>query len=131
MGLQQHYHILSPLSSHFQVSGTCEDADCGNYLNGWKTVVDESTDLGQQQARYIRTKAGREFAEHRDDSGLTVFTFHSGQPCFNNGKHLVRTDRSPLFLVRSDDGQRYTHSSADSWADDLRTHQGEILAAID
>lgn len=130
MGLQQHFHILSPISTHFQ-PGACEDADCENYRNGWKTLIDESTELGQKQARYIRTQSGREFDEHRDEAGLTVFTFHAGQPCFSNGKHLVRTDRPALFLVRTDDGQRYTHSSADSWADDLRTHQGALLAAID
>ena len=58
-------------------------------------MIDEQTDFGQAQARYIRTHAGREFREERAPDGLTHFVFHPGQQCFS--RHRVPTDKDPLF----------------------------------
>ncbi len=48
-------------------------------------MIDESTDLGREQAAYIRQRSGRSFREMRTAVGpdaLTVFRFDSGQRCF-------------------------------------------------
>jgi hypothetical protein len=45
VGATKTYSALAPLATHFRAA-TCEDVDCGNYLHGWKTVVNESTELG-------------------------------------------------------------------------------------
>lgn len=125
---QVHYKILNPASTHFRPA-TCEDVDCGGYVNGWQSTIDESTDLGQAQAHYIRAQSGRRFTETRTPAGLTEFTFPAGQECFRSGEHKTNIGRAPLFVVDSGN-RRYRHSSADSWADDLRTHVGGIVDEI-
>jgi len=125
---QVHYKILNPASTHFRPA-TCEEVDCAGYLNGWKSVIDESTDLGRTQAEYIRRRSGRMFTEDRTVAGLTEFTFPAGQSCFRSGEHKTNIGRAPLFVVDAGD-RRYRHSSADSWADDLRTHTSQIIDEI-
>ena len=122
------FRILNPLETHFRPA-TCEEVDCQAYFGGWQTTLDESTDLGQKQAHYIRRESGRSFSEHRNSLGLTEFTFAAGQPCFRVAEHRTNIGRAPMFVV--DDGeQRYRHSSADSWVDDLRTHTEAIFDEI-
>lgn len=55
------YQVTSPRATHTR-PGTCEEAGCGNLAFGWVTVVDESTDLGQRQAAYIRKECRPESA---------------------------------------------------------------------
>lgn len=125
---QVHYKILNPASTHFRPA-TCDEVDCGAYLNGWTTTVDESTGLGASQADYIRRRSGRRFAEDRTPAGLTEFTFPAGQSCFRAGEHKTNVGRAPLFVVDSGD-RRYRHTSVDSWTDDLRTHTSAIIDEI-
>ena len=73
------YQIVSPLSTHFR-PGTCDEAGCLAHQHGWQTAVDESTDMGQRQAHYIRKLSGRRFTERRTELGLTAFTFE-GRHC--------------------------------------------------
>ena len=126
----QTYRIAAPASTHFR-DGTCAEADCPAYLAGWQSTIDETTELGQQQAYYIRKRSGRAFTEHRTEAGLTVFSFEAGQRCFTGG-HKVRLDRPELFLVQGGDwrgnptGFRRQHSSAQAWVDDFGEHQQHI-----
>ncbi|QYN26685.1 hypothetical protein [Amycolatopsis sp. DSM 110486] len=125
----QHYRIASPLDTHFRV-GTCEEDRCSAYLNGWRTVVDETTQLGQQQAAYIRADRTRrhvESSELVDGAARTVFTFEAGQRCFRT--HRVPLDRPELYLVEGT-GFRRVHSGPDPWVDDLNTNQARLSALI-
>ena len=119
-------------------AATCAEVDCGAYLHGWQTTVDESTDLGQGQAHYIRKNSGRRFVESRvlSDEGvpLTAFRFEAGQRCFRADEHRARLERPEIYLVRDGDWRgnpRGTeprrHASAADWVDDFANHQ-ETLA---
>lgn len=86
---------------------SCLEARCEQYERGWVTVVDESSDLGQKQAHYIRKESGRGFTECRSEEadehlggegisippGMTVFIFAPGQPCFQEHR-----DREVVFV---------------------------------
>lgn len=132
------FTISSPTATHYR-PGTCEEAGCTKHRNGWRTVVDEGTGLGQMQAAYIRTEcrttlapapAGiRRYAESREGA-LTVFTFPAGQTCFppadGSPAHMISLDRPQFFLVRGGDWRARTspirrHSGPDPWADELHT----------
>lgn len=126
------YGIVAPRPTHWRAA-TCAEADCVNHLNGWQTKVDESTELGQQQAAYIRAGSGRRFTEDRDDVGLTVFTFEAGQTCFRGDEHTVRVDRPEIYVVRDGDHRgnpRGTkpriHNDPQGWVDDFGEHQERI-----
>lgn len=126
------YEIQAPASTHFRPS-TCAEADCPNFAGGWASVVDESTELGQQQAHYIRNQAGRRYSEDRNRApGLTVFVFEAGQTCF--ATHRQRLDRPEIFLVRDGDwrgnptGAVRPHVNADDWVDDFANHQDQLAS---
>lgn len=57
----------------------CQEVGCEAYRLGWETAVDEATEMGRQQAHYIRTQSGRTFREYRSEAGLTVFRFEPYQ----------------------------------------------------
>lgn len=126
------YRIQAPRSTHRR-KATCAEVRCENYERGWATRIDERTELGQRQAGYIRTVAGRHFTEGRDAEGWTVFTFPAEQQCF--GEHYVSLDRSPQFLVVGGDwrgnprGESVIHRSFDDWANDFGDHQERLKRA--
>jgi hypothetical protein len=137
----QTFRIVSPLDTHFRV-GTCEEDHCVAYLTGWRTVVDENTPLGAEQAAYMRGDRTRRHVEtselvenppapHGEASvtGVTrtVFTFEAGQQCFR--QHRVPIDRPELYLVDSN-GSRRVHSGPDAWRDDLCTNQDRLAELI-
>jgi hypothetical protein len=116
------YSVQAPLASHWR-DATCEEVDCPNWKHGWKTTVDESTDLGQRQAHYIRRQSGRRYVEWRDQPWLggTAFTFEPGQRCF--ATHQQPLERDPLFLVRQGDWRGYgptrVHVRPGDWVEDF------------
>ena len=128
------YAILQPEETHFRPA-TCEEAKCGATVNGWKTQVDESTELGQRQAHYIRKVSGRLFYEEHNVEGLTDFLFPAGQQCF--AQHRVSLERPALFMVRGGDwrgnprGERRQHASPDDWVDDFAEHQDRLRTAFE
>ncbi len=126
------YAITSPISTHFRPA-TCEEAGCGAYAGGWHTTVDESTELGQRQAYYVRKLSGRRFSEHRNEAGLTVFDFEAGQQCFRSAEHRVSLQRPENFTVLGGDWrgnplgiQPYKHDRAENWVDDFANHQQKL-----
>lgn len=125
------YEIASPVSTHFR-DGTCDEAECLAYQHGWQTSVDESTDLGQRQAHYIRKLSGRRFVERRTELGLTAFTFEAGQQCF--ATHKVALDRPEFYVVRGGDwrqlGRAQMHSGPDAWVNDFAEHQDQIARVV-
>jgi hypothetical protein len=113
---------------------TCIEVECSAMAGGWVTRVDESTELGQGQAHYIRAESGRLFTEDRDPAGLTVFTFPAGQPCFRQASHRVPLDRPELWLVKEGDWRGnprgipvYRHTRPEFWVEDLHEHTDELI----
>lgn len=135
-GAYQTFALSAPLATHFR-AGTCaEVGDCEPYQNGWRTTVDETTELGQQQAHYIRKIAGRAFKESRGEGGLTVFEFPAGQQCFRT--HRVRIDRPEHCLAwrgdwrvqpRRDDITVFQRG--DQWVDSFAEHQDKLATALE
>lgn len=124
------YAIASPIATHYR-DGTCDEADCDAYRNGWQTAVDEATDLGQKQAHYIRSLSGRRYTERRTEVGLTAFVFEAGQQCFS--RHKVSLDRPEFYLSRAGDwrgdptGQGpFMFSGPDPWVNSF----GETLDGV-
>lgn len=145
------YQVASPLATHHR-DATCVEVDCEQRRNGWRTVVDERTDLGMRQAAYIRSAcrpeglvlaAGhhaavdgpRRYIETREGP-MTVFTFAPGHECF--ATHRVPLERPELYVVRDGDwrgnprgtGPRQ-HSRPELWLEDFAEHQDRIHTAID
>lgn len=121
------YAVRAPLDTHWRTV-SCDEAGCLARHNGFRTAVDESTDLGARQATFIRQRAGRPYREARE-AGLTVFTFPAGTECFT--QHKTRRSRPPLYIVRGGDWRRHfgtpqVHSSPDAWVDDFRSHQERL-----
>jgi hypothetical protein len=128
------YAVVSPLATHWRPA-SCEEVACPNHTSGWRTVIDEATDLGAEQAAYIRTRSGRRFVEHRD-AALTVFDFHPGQRCF--AQHQQPLEREPIYLVRDGDWRgnpRGTptrrHVSAQEWVEDFANHQDRLATRLE
>lgn len=123
------YQIVRPVSTHWR-KATCKEANCSHYLNGWKTTIDESTELGQRQAHYIRSGSGRGFTEQKNESGLTEFLFEPGQDCFNSADHKVALEREPRYFIKDGDwrgnplGTKPRElGSFGSWVDEFAEHQ--------
>lgn len=124
------FGIKAPRATHFRPA-TCAEVDCPMHLDGWQSVIDESTELGQEQAYYIRNGSRRRFTEDRNlMPGVTVFVFEAGQTCFR--QHEQRLDRPELFIVRGGDwrgnptGERRQHANGDDWVDEFANHQDRL-----
>lgn len=108
---------------------SCVGYQCDAYVSGWRTAVDESTDLGARQAHYIRTESRRAFVETRDRA-LTVFTFEAGQTCFAS-PHWIPQE---VFTLHRGDWRRSellrTFDRPDQWVDDFAEHQQRIADRI-
>jgi hypothetical protein len=127
------YSIRSPRATHWR-KAACAEVECGGHLHGWVSLIDETNELGQQQAHYIRKISGRRFTEERNPLGLTAFTFEAGQTCFT--PHEVPLGRPELYIVRDGDlfenrGNVRLHQRAEDWADDLATRTQKIADAIE
>ena len=108
----------------------CEQVDCQAWANGWDTVIDETTQLGAEQARYIRQEARRTFSETRRGDGLTVFRFESHQRCF--AEHRT----NPVLYGVKDGDWRMSqnprrHTNAADWLEDFSTHQDQLATRLE
>lgn len=115
------YEIIAPLSTHYR-EATCEEVECVNFVNGWKTIVPSDS----PQAQYIRSGAsGRRFLESRTDNDLAEFVFSAGQRCFASNTHRLPLERDPLYVVRGGDArgnplrERRVHARAEDWREDF------------
>lgn len=135
VGAMQSYEIKAP-PGHWRPA-SCAEVDCPAWRLGWRTVLDERLADHAPKAHYIRTASGRGFAEHRDESGLTVFEFEAGQTCFSASDDAHRVQSRPsLYLVRGGDWRGSTglmrrHTSPESWVSDFGEHQDKLLAKIE
>jgi len=131
------YQIAAPLRTHWR-KVTCAEYECDAYLLGWESHIDESTELGQRQAYYIRSVCGKRFAEHRTDAGITVFAFEAGQEGFasrkaseDHSQHYLPLEREPVYSERGGDwrmriGTPRTYNRADDWVDSFANHQDRL-----
>jgi hypothetical protein len=131
------YAVSSPITTHHR-DATCAEVECVNHERGWVTVIDETTDLGAKQARYIRqvcrpvgaqvvVKVRARYTEARTAAGWTEFTFGPGQECFI--PHKVPLGRPEIYVVRDGDSRgnpRGTlprrHDRAEHWVEDMAGH---------
>lgn len=132
--LYKTYEIRAPLKTHWR-KATCEEVRCPDYERGWKTTVDESTDLGKRQAHYIRHDRTRKHAENRLPSGLTEFTFSPGQTCFDS--HKTRLEIDEIFVERGGDWrgnprrEGRMHTNAEFWVESFAEHQDKLKTALE
>jgi hypothetical protein len=118
VGAYQTYEVRSPRD--VRLPSACEQSGCAAWRQGWESVIDESTQLGRDQAAYIRGQSGRTFREQRSEAGLTVFRFESGQRCF--AEHGTRPE---IYLVRDGDwrgnptGRQRQHTRPADWVEDM------------
>ncbi len=129
---KQTFSIKAPPATHFR-KASCTEVECEGQEHGWVSLIDETTELGQRQAHYIRKLSGRKFREEQSELALTVFTFEPGQSCFT--EHEVPLGKPELFIVRDGDlhqhlGNARVHTRAEDWADEFATHQQKIADAI-
>ncbi len=116
----QTFAIASPADR--QIPAACEQVLCEQRQFGWESHIDESTELGKRQARYIRTQSGRTFREAKSGT-ITVFKFASGQRCFR--EHHTRPE---VFYVHGGDWRQQTsaarqHTRAADWVEDFGLNQ--------
>jgi hypothetical protein len=121
------FRIVRPRSTHTRAA-TCEEVGCTAYARGWVSVIDEATELGQQQAGYIRHQSGRAFTEARDPAGLTRFTFRAEQRCF--AEHRADLEREPGFLRLSTHGTARRHT-AETWQDECATELDRLQTFVE
>lgn len=122
------FQVSRPLSSHWR-RATCEEVQCSNFLNGWRTYIDVTTDLGKEQADYIRRHSGRSFTEETATDGRTAFTFAAGQACFAADGHRTPLEREGIYIARGGDwrgnptGEKRVHARPADWVEEFAEHQ--------
>lgn len=119
------YRVTAPAKTHLRPA-TCKEVDCANWQNGFRSVVDVSTDLGQRQAAYIETLSARRFIRSQAGS-IVTYDFHPGQQCFQ--AHTVPLERPALYVIR-DGKARPRTVSADEWVDRFADHTEKIKKEI-
>lgn len=154
------YGIDVPLATHWR-KASCAEVECKAHTEGWITLIPEDPDIRPREAPsdptltvatfrrlesdinrieearayYIRHLSGREFTEHRDETGYTVFDFTAGQECF--APHKVRIDRPEIFVVRGGDHrgnptrETKVHDRSEDWVEDFAYHQDAIATRIE
>lgn len=129
------FQVLAPTATHFR-DVACEHVNCIAQAHGWKTAVDERTELGAAQAHYIRTASGRKFTEDRTPEGLTVFDFEAGQQCF--AQHKERLEVPAIYLVRGGDWrgnplgiEARQHTRPEWWVEEFGEHQQKLADEIE
>lgn len=132
VGAYQTYGVQRPARTHWRAA-TCREVECPRRERGWRQVIDLTTPLGQDQARYIKNHSGRKYAklpiEPGAPAGTVVLEFGAGQDCF--AEHRVPLDRDSLFVLRDGDwrgnptGRRRTLSPI-AWRDDMGENQEKL-----
>ena len=137
-GAYKTFSVAAPRNTHFR-KAACAEVGCDGYTKGWQSAIDETTQLGQGQAQYIRRDSGRKFAESRLPDGRTLFAFEAGQRCFRSAEtsHMVRLDRPEIYVVRDGDWRgnpRGTeprqHTRPELWVEDFGEHQDRLMARL-
>lgn len=125
------YGLAAPVATHFRIA-TCQETECEAYHKGWTTVIDVATELGRQQANYIRLHSGRSFTVSEVGT-LVSFAFPPGQKCF--AEHKRQLERDPICYTFSGDWRGrlgdVTTRTIENWVDDFANHQDKLHTAIE
>ena len=131
----QTFQITVPKETHTR-KGTCEEAECRAYLNGWRMKLDLQTELGQKQAYYIKHHSGRAYKIVSQGDGLVELEFAASQPCFS--EHRVRIDRPEVYRVKGGDHRgnplgtpTRTITRPELWVEEFAENQDRIKNAIE
>lgn len=134
------WQITAPVKTHFR-DASCSEVNCPGpepcekCRDGWKSIIDESSELGSRQAMYIRKHSGRTYKEQRTAEGLTVFTFEPHQRCFGTHpehEHKVRLDRPFNHFIKDGDyrgnpyGTRPQAVHYTEWQERFEEHQDKL-----
>ena len=128
-GSYKTYGAVSPLRTHWR-PGTCEEADCGAWREGWVTSADLTTTEGQRIAHFITHDKTRRWTLQKVTATYVKFIFGPGQRCFT--PHQVRSARPPRWLVRDGDfrtpqAPAREHKRPEFWVED----QQETIARVE
>lgn len=131
----QTFQVTAPISTHTR-KATCEEAECAQYVRGWRMKLDLATDLGQKQAHYIKYSSGRSYRVVGQRDGLVELEFSANQPCFQ--EHRVRIDRPEIYRVKGGDHRgnplktvTRVHKKPEFWVEEFAENQARIKTAIE
>lgn len=129
----QTYALKAPIQTHRR-KATCEEAGCLKNAHGWKMHIDQSSQLGRDQADYIKNHAGRAYTASKIGDTLTELVFKPGQQCFS--EHTVSLEREPIYLVKKGDhrmpqGATRRHDRAEHWIEDMSLNQDALKSIIE
>lgn len=121
------YGIAAPVSTHWR-KATCEEVDCVNYLNGWKTILPVGSDLIA-----VLRSSGRRYTEEVVGD-LIEFIFPSGQKCFQAESHRLRGFAQEIFYTRGGDWRGATTAVEQindpaEWVERFQENQVRIIEA--
>jgi hypothetical protein len=125
------FALSTPVASHFRPA-TCAEVECAHWRDGWRMVLDPSTDLGRRQLQFIHWRAGRAYTDvSSPGDALVTLIFKPGQRCFAE-HHVPIAEKTPLLVVRDGDwrgnptGARRRHTRVADWLDEFATHQDRL-----
>lgn len=121
------FGIAAPLGTHWR-KATCAEAECANYLNGWRTILPASSDL-----HAVVRGSGRHYTQETIGD-LIEYTFPAGQECFHAAEHRVRGFAAEVFYTRGGDWRGVTApvetiADPDEWVGRFQENQQSIIHA--
>jgi hypothetical protein len=133
MGPQNYktYAMSAPLRTHWRPA-TCEEYECEQYLNGFATTVDITTNLGQKQYHYLTHDRSRAYRLVRVSLELVRFEYGPGNFCFSMAEHRVPIGKPPRLLVvggdwrGNPDHRRRVHTRVEDWVEDSALHLNHL-----
>ncbi len=77
----QTFTSISSPAVHWETC-TCDTFGCTKFRDGWTARIDPAAPAGPKWLHWIRKVTKRAYVETVDPSGVVVFTFNPGVPCF-------------------------------------------------
>jgi hypothetical protein len=130
------YSWRQPLQTHFR-RVTCADVRCAEYVNGWVTVVDTATELGQRQYDYLSRDRTRSPHAEKTGTSLVSFTYPPGSQPFDSTRHehYRPIGYEPVTVVHGGDFRGNPRRDPprimrpQDWVDDFANHQERLARA--
>jgi hypothetical protein len=131
----QTFQVTAPKSTHTR-KASCEEVECPQYARGWRMRIDLNTDLGQEQAYYIKHQSGRSYKVISQKDGMVELEFRGGQPCFQD--HRVRNSLPEIYRVKGGDFRGNplrtpvrTHKKPEFWVEEFAENQDRLKTRIE